>query len=953
MGALTSLTKWIPEDDLMLKNAVEAGASLESLAKGAVQFSRRYTIRELRDRWRSLLYDLDTSIEASARMVEVELELTASNLPKTTRACNPIYKGKESSSGKRKADSVRSHYYAMRKRIRSEPCAVNLNFFEPCALLAATACDSGSKEHLMPDSKHPVDNFCLEVPLPDDYGHPETGYGTAHHAFPELMRVDSTAANGDVSHQACHVGHMDPVEDGIPDGPSAGGCLIAYPENISSVPHDEVECSKGNQSFERNFQLRDFPNILGDNLIDTSSEIHEIGQSNVLGTSSLYKDEDIGAKPLSHFDSSNNNHEGFCADFVQNDNLSPHVPEYGGSFHQTSGYSSPPSGVHAWRTMKDNSTPRMPVEGHYTENTPGLLHMDDHKNIDAAGCDITSSEPKLDDAMCGAGLNNTAMTPENDFMDFPDTYMDFDDEENLLFMDVDEKDGTDRPCLGLSSILLNSPDDTHNAIASSNDVGQTNASEACLKIHDADCPGEPKVLCDEMHSQHPDDHNESVSDVNVPSTSSLPSNTIDLRTEFMICVVNTEDPEIPNNDHVIFPDPQSSSDMKQSIREVTGLVSADIILSTDGKNTVGCSKSNKVEDQVANLQSTVSSLKVSSLGLPEAAVLHSCDGCALGAEPSKDSMIGCPQYAGNDIDEAKLCRSETGVNSMPATAFKEESAAPCFHSQDNPDNSFASFLESHLQEADDAKVHPLDVTVSFPEETNLQVAIQTCLPPQPDMAAEVVFSDAVVMVSTSDQEEQFADSEDEVPHFSDIEALILDMDLGPYDEESFLFSKEDSRYQHIDTKSTVRLEQGFKSHINRSISFHGAFAVFYGRHLKYFIKDPEVLIGRETEDEKVDIDLGREGRANKISRRQAIIKMDENGSFSLRNIGKFPIFVNGKEVLAKKSKELPSQSLVKIQDMHFAFEVNQKAVTCYIMKMHNNCQEAGSFRFDWKPECNP
>jgi hypothetical protein len=32
----------------------------------------------------------------------------------------------------------------------------------------------------------------------------------------------------------------------------------------------------------------------------------------------------------------------------------------------------------------------------------------------------------------------------------------------------------------------------------------------------------------------------------------------------------------------------------------------------------------------------------------------------------------------------------------------------------------------------------------------------------------------------------------------------------------------------------------------------------------------KVTLGRETEDVKVDIDLGKEGRANKISRRQVI-----------------------------------------------------------------------------------
>ncbi|URE06734.1 FHA [Musa troglodytarum] len=79
MGALATLTKWIPEDDFLLKNAVEAGASLESLAKGAVCFSRRFTLRELQDRWYSLLYDSDTSAEASARMIEFEIEVSMSN----------------------------------------------------------------------------------------------------------------------------------------------------------------------------------------------------------------------------------------------------------------------------------------------------------------------------------------------------------------------------------------------------------------------------------------------------------------------------------------------------------------------------------------------------------------------------------------------------------------------------------------------------------------------------------------------------------------------------------------------------------------------------------------------------------------------------------------------------------------------------------------------------------
>jgi hypothetical protein len=40
--------------------------------------------------------------------------------------------------------------------------------------------------------------------------------------------------------------------------------------------------------------------------------------------------------------------------------------------------------------------------------------------------------------------------------------------------------------------------------------------------------------------------------------------------------------------------------------------------------------------------------------------------------------------------------------------------------------------------------------------------------------------------------------------------------------------------------------------------------------LIFFSLLKQVTLGRETEDVKVDIDLGKEGRANKISRRQVI-----------------------------------------------------------------------------------
>ncbi|EXC35490.1 hypothetical protein L484_026797 [Morus notabilis] len=120
MAAIASAPPWNPEDDLLLKNAVEAGASLEALAKGAVRFSRKFTVRELRERWLSLLYDAEVSAQASARMSEFEL----SNPTVSTKPGRfGVSKGGGSvgagSPAKRRVESVRKQYYEMRKRLCS------------------------------------------------------------------------------------------------------------------------------------------------------------------------------------------------------------------------------------------------------------------------------------------------------------------------------------------------------------------------------------------------------------------------------------------------------------------------------------------------------------------------------------------------------------------------------------------------------------------------------------------------------------------------------------------------------------------------------------------------------------------------------------------------------------------------------------------------------------------
>lgn len=87
-----------------------------------MNFTRRFSLKELQERWRALLYDSEVSAEASARMIDYESS-TSSNpsiKPNADPSPNPY---------KRTADSVRSRYHSMRKRVctyqPAETAAVN------------------------------------------------------------------------------------------------------------------------------------------------------------------------------------------------------------------------------------------------------------------------------------------------------------------------------------------------------------------------------------------------------------------------------------------------------------------------------------------------------------------------------------------------------------------------------------------------------------------------------------------------------------------------------------------------------------------------------------------------------------------------------------------------------------------------------------------------------------
>ncbi|XP_058098680.1 uncharacterized protein LOC131243375 [Magnolia sinica] len=926
MGALAPFPPWIPEDDLLLKNAVEAGASLESLAKGAVCFSRRFSIRELQDRWHSLLYDSDISAEASAHIVEIELSV--SNLPRPNRSCN--FKGKEWMPGKRKVDSVRSHYHAMRKRICHEPCnSVGLDFLVPPAMHICTGNEGGYQEQLKLNTEHAVGN-CM--PGGDDFGFPDADWAITDHDFRQITRADAVGS----------------LED---DGIMTSDCLYGFAENVSSVSVDEAGGNGTGRSFEHNNLHEDIPQILGDNLdvFQNCPRVQEMGQPQTLPASNLFGSaDDEETKSLSTLDPINNNQGNACSGCGGNQNFSSPVSDCSASFNQLV-YSSPLPTLHMWRTIEDIPAPTMPIEANleHKDNRirdPLALPSGDVKKLSSPQYDVVHHlEPKLSDGLSSDGLNHSAAITDGDLITMSNSLLNFENEE-LLFMDVDvdEKDMIDRSSLdGLNSILLSSPTDGHqDDIPNSSEPQASAGLDTCLVITKRAYNTELDDIDGPLHSDHSHRQNVCDSEFSVSAASSQNPHSSELLEGFMVCTLNTEDPEIPCNDDVFSP------------AEVQGKSEGTTRSFSSAKDFCDTQKASEQvpapikEERETPVQSTVASLMLSKLGSK-----HPGGGHPVKAEfPENDSLAVASRHAGIVGEDAETC---TNVHATPhcvpiVTLKQDVTTIEMRRHENNPD----SFLEKSVQGSDHTKSYPQNTFGGCKLEVDVPMGIQKHASSHAELGpGEMGLSEPATNFSTSDHEEILSESDNDVPYFSDIEAMILDMDLGPYDEESN-FTREVSRYQYEDTKKAIiRLEQGAHSYMQRAIASHGAFAVFYGRYLRHYIKKSEVTLGRATEDVNVDIDLGREGRANKISRRQAIIKMEEDGSFYLKNLGKGLILVNSKEVATGHRFSLSSSCLIEIRGMRFMFEMKRnfgtQNKTASVAKLKSS-QEKNT-KFDWLP----
>ncbi|XP_010250063.1 PREDICTED: uncharacterized protein LOC104592404 isoform X2 [Nelumbo nucifera] len=898
MGVLAPISHWIPEDDLLLKNAVEAGASLESLAKGAVRFSRRFTIRELQDRWYSLLYDADIAAEASARMVE--FELSVENLSSKSNRSGNI-KGNQCAPGKRKTESIRSHYYAMRKRICNEPCnSVDTNFLVAPNVHAGNG--GGCQEQLTLPSEPPFGNCMLGNPISNHLGLQETDFDIVCHAFPQIVG-DSTDVAGYVEGTA-HVFHS--------------GNADAF-DNHPDLYGGAVRNGKGH-SFEHDDVHRDIPHILGENpsVFGNCTGPQEVGPSQEPPVNNLFETENIEGKPSSTFGSVNTNPRSVCSGFGHSQGFSSPVPDCGAAFQQL-GCSSPLARMPIWETIQDAPTSAVPIDvslGDKDQVTGDTLTCPDNAGaakVSTLGYEV-KSEPKLEEIACADVLPTKTTILDGDFMDLSDSLLNFGNDEELLFIDADGKDIMDTSCLdGLDSILLSSPSDIHQGHMPS--ITEPKASvlpDTCLSTAEGGCPGESSDIGYALHPGSVSGHKLCEFESTMPTSTPVENiDSLELHNGVICCRLNMEDPEIPCNDDIFIPNQMeslsASSEMQHEYKGSKNPSSAKDLSDNRKASEQGLRfiKEEEGEIPARPLQAPRMELEV----LPDRGPGHPVSCCGVKSELHESGSLGMAfRHVGTVCGDPSQCRPLP--DSVQARSLKEVITKAEIGKHHDFNSLVDPFLEKQVHASDHTKSCPRnivrgckveeDVPIAIAAQKNLSSNAEPC-------SVEMASSKPDINPLTSDQEEQLSESDGDVPYFSDVEAMILDMDLGPDDQDSY-FSREVSRYQCEDAKrAIIRLELGFQSYMERDIISHGAFAVLYGRHLKHYIRKPEVLLGRATDDINVDIDLGREGRANKISRRQ-------------------------------------------IRGMRLMFETSQSSMRQYLTNIsRKKCQDKNT-KFQWSPE---
>ncbi|CAM6093025.1 unnamed protein product [Calypogeia fissa] len=966
-GPPPDFSLWTVEDDLLLKNAMEAGAAMEALAKGAMRFSRRFTVKELRERWRALLYDPEIAAQAAIRMAEAEYSSNYCT-PKT-----PVeQKNPQELARKRRANSIRTLYYKRRKALPLEDVlAEGANDTAGSNADGARGESNGAAADIIVDSAvRPLPDIVDMDSMSSKDGHsPESEDGTfsqmcsllAAGGVKAVVAAIPAGTSVNVSEQEERGPIVALPSEGNDLLPMSGPVKLVDSKQDAAVPHtDNGQLSGSGPHLD--VPMEEAAGSLVNGGAGTLSEIStvKLRDSCVNGEEGLTIHVTDCKVHASLHPSTNKAErdialpEGDCNVFgvqavtpveqyvAEKGDFEAHVSGICSVSLQVSDGKENASGVNI---QLDNRLivgankvetivaegPLVSVEFSEVKDEQPIekcsVSAVDHREISNANNNMLDSSPlvKVDNSTLGPNERTELLvrcpSPTMDANDVTDEMEEAETIEALyrecccgetLAGDTEEDSG------GADICNCTTMDETHDQHLPNVLIG-----ESCTG--DLDCPY--------------------LLDCCIPQESTLGPSIL----QPSVCALNTEDTEVPSLEGALLASPSYSS----ASDEGEYVDYADSAYADAGGE--GYYYADEVDPNSYNVGEYINLSPrqgVSSARVEPDMMNGFCD---ISPDPA---MLGSTEDKHDGMTAMKLGNNVDWTRGSLHAVDDEKIGSKCAVGVTNPGICIVSTSVSDvgaLHSSTPAQVHHQQVV---PEESSggkllaannfivTECQTSTVLPvsgdreteasPSPDspiLPPETQVENAEAPKLVQDPIEEEVESDEEMARFSDIEAMILDMDLDAADDD-FSARAESRRMYRRHGRAVVRSEQAATAAMQRMLNLRGALAILYGRHSKHYITQPKVLMGRATSDNVVDIDLGTEGRANKVSRQQANIKLKEDGVFYLRNLGRRGITVNNISVEKGERAILNSNCLLEVGGMRFIFEINRKLVQEHISRRH-------------------
>ncbi|XP_057815024.2 uncharacterized protein LOC131028707 isoform X2 [Cryptomeria japonica] len=905
---------WTAEDDLVLKNAVEAGAALEALAKGAVRFSRRFTVRELRERWHALLYNPEISTKAAASMVEVELShMSFSKLAQSSKL-----NGKDDIAQKHKLQNVRNQYYQMRKRIDAEriPPVQDYSLFPNDAVVICTgnANEVVQEERAVMYEGGPLAVSIEEAAVAPPFGLSDECLDIEDKAFNQMVNfLASGGLEGDAG--AFSSTNMDSLEvNPAPLNLISNGCFDFSRHDPSVMPTVTATDSVNLYISTENMHhlVEDMPQEEVHNSVNIHDRSYIIQSSLPLDTiTAPIINNEPNMNPVSLVNCNSGTFQSIDTRYNRAAGFEKAVSEENiaasGMLSQASigNWEGDPAFLMPSMTVdiKDNADETIISTEYEGTSGPRESVGDGHVMLSSLATKekLLISSSGLVQSSCGKVQHEPQQQPAPNFL--PNCS----EGSNMYAL----RNGQELLC-NSEYVMLGTPMKDESQVGPSQSAGNmapcsnNSAMEmtVCLESNGLEVASIPAFTSPVNAQAGQEWSHDAVKSEDLTLNIYANCQPHLFVHGPMDCVLNTEDTNVPDNDEfnpLAYQEPSSiSSVIPSSYVEQTTAWGSLSMHGNLGNSMPLCKGYPVVKEEPETVETLVQaanelqplSFKDKESNMPSSdyqqvkmEILEFTAPSVVSEEVGASKNESHPGVPSSSLPVAL----QQGISTVPLmlenstnNKFKLLSSDKCIHAPLHGNDGYVDFarpLQFEGAPAIQDNIMQVSQVASF-------IPIDDGLNDFQVMSCEEAAADQF----PENQENNFSDSDEELPHFSDVEAM--------YSSTCLLFLNWHAGYRYwIWTWILVMM----------NLFLQGL-----------------VTIGRVTQDNLVDIDLGKEGRANKVSRRQATIRLREDGLFYLENHGRRAIAVNSCDIMSGQCIRLGSNCLIEIGGMTFIFEISRR-----------------------------